>query len=66
MAKESDLVLALEFITRGARAEVPPALRTAVFALEDFQVEAEKLREKAHDWTTARGIQVKIELAALQ
>jgi hypothetical protein len=57
MAKESDLVLALEFITRGARAEVPPALRTAVFALEDFQVEAEKLREKAHDWTTARGIQ---------
>ena len=57
MAKESDLVLALEFITEGARALVPQELQREEFALESFQKETEKIRTKSRGWTMGRSIQ---------
>ncbi len=57
MAKESDLVLALEFITEGARALVPQKLQREAFALESFQKETEKIRKKSRGWTMGRSIQ---------
>lgn len=57
MAKESDLVLALEFITEGARALVPQELQREAFALESFQKETEKIRKKSRGWTMGRSIQ---------
>lgn len=57
MAKEADLILALEFVTAGADAVVPKKLHRKAFALESFQQETEKIRQKAQDWTAGRGIQ---------
>ena len=57
MAEESDLILALEFITEGARALVPQQLQREAFALESFQKEMEKIRKKSRGWTMGRSIQ---------
>lgn len=57
MAEEADLILALEFITEGARAVVPQQLQQEAFALESFQKEMEKIRKKSRGWTMGRSIQ---------
>lgn len=57
MAKESELILALEFVTEGANAVVPQELHQAAFGLESFKKETEKIRQKSRDWTSGRGIQ---------
>ena len=57
MAKEADLILALEFVTEGANAVVPQELLRNAFGLESFQKETEKIRKKSRDWTSGRGIQ---------
>lgn len=57
MQKESDCVLALEFLTAGASAVLPQGMERAAFTTESFQVATTKLHTKARDWTMARGIQ---------
>lgn len=57
MAREADLILALEFVTEGAKAAVPPELHRKAFGLESFQKETEKIRKRSRDWTSGRGIQ---------
>lgn len=56
MADESALVMALDFVTRGGQAPVPAFVGGAV-ALASFTAGAEKVREKARDWTRARNVQ---------
>lgn len=56
MPEESEFVLALDFVTRGAKAPVPESVGGAV-ALAGFAAAAEKVREKARDWTRARNVQ---------
>ena len=54
---EQDLVLALEFLTEGARAVVPEPLARAAFSTESFQKETQRIQEKARPWTMGRSIQ---------
>lgn len=56
MADESALEVALDFVTRGGQAPVPEFLGGAA-ALASFTAAAEKVREKARDWTRARSVQ---------
>ncbi len=57
MAVEQDLVLALEFLTEGARAVVPASMARPAFTTESFQQETQKVQEKAKPWTMGRSIQ---------
>lgn len=57
MATENDLVLALEFVTEGAKAAVPQTLARAEFSTESFVAETRKIQKKARPWTQGRGIQ---------
>lgn len=57
MTKEDQLVLALDFLTVGAKASIPEALSREVFATESFQLHTEKIRKKSKNWTQGRGIQ---------
>lgn len=57
MANEADLVAALEFVTRGAEAAVPEALVPDAVAPAAFLAAAEKVREKARNWTTGSHVQ---------
>ena len=57
MANEADLILALEFVTRGAEAIVPEELQPEALPSPSLMAAAEKVREKSRDWTTERGVQ---------
>jgi hypothetical protein len=52
MAREQDLVVALEMITEGARASVPPELRSEALARESARVQ-----QRYRGWTDGPGIQ---------
>ena len=57
MAAEEKLLLALEFLTEGVRAQVPFKLSRKSFSTESFQTATEKIKNKARPWTQGRGIQ---------
>jgi len=57
MATENDLVLALEFVTEGAKASVPSALSREAFSTESFMSETKKVQKSARPWTQGAGIQ---------
>ncbi|MCP3964256.1 MAG: hypothetical protein GY719_41030 [bacterium] len=57
MVSEDNLILALEFLTEGARAAVPRSLSRDEFQVESFQAETQRIHEKARDWTQGYGVQ---------
>ena len=57
MTLNRDLLLALEFVSEGRRAQVARPMARALFATESFQAEAEDLRQQSRGWTMGAGIQ---------
>ena len=57
MSSENDLILALEFVTEGARAVVPRALAREAFSTESFVSETRTIQKTARPWTQGAGIQ---------
>ena len=57
MSSENDLILALEFVTEGARAVVPRGLTREAFSTESFVSETKTIQKTARPWTQGAGIQ---------
>jgi hypothetical protein len=59
MKKEDQLLLALEFLTEGAKGarRVPLKLSRETFGTESFKRHTEKMRKKSRPWTQGPGIQ---------
>lgn len=57
MIKEDDLILALEFITEGAKAVIPEKLSRELFSTEGFMESTKEIQKSSRDWTQGPGIQ---------
>lgn len=57
MAKESDLLAALEFVTEGKKTVLPKKITKPLFSTKSFQLEVESIKKKATPWTRGPGIQ---------